>query len=269
MVKPLRRKGGNPVIKFKKRSDKLQLFGCLIDMKKIIFMLTAAVAALMLSSCNMITGSGITEVYSFDETGFQSVDVSSACKLTVTEGPEYSVLITCDDNIEYYLDVRNTDGVLSIGLVPFTACSRFTFNAVVTMPELKSVTASGASSAYIYGFDFTEAPSIDLSGASSGKLELFSAVNLNAAVSGASKLDVVSGGTAGIINLNCSGASTADIDYGLVAGAVVNISGASRASINSAGFVSGSVTGASGLTCFGGPDTSGLYLDITSMLHTN
>ena len=235
-------------------------------MKRTIFFLAAAAAVLMVSGCNMMAGSGIVTESEFDLDGFKSVEAGYTCDLTVTQGDDFSVIISCDDNLVDYLIVGQTDDTLKIDLQPFTNYNNITFKATVIMPELNAVTASGASSAKVTGFDSRGAFSVNITGASDGELSFLSAEDINAVISGASRLSVSSVSAGRDLDINCSGASKADFRNFSARNVNAYISGASNGWVSLSGRLSGTVSGASGLYYDGRADISGIQVDIASDL---
>jgi len=232
-------------------------------MKQILFII-AAIAAVTLSSCNMMLGSGIIVDNEFLVTDFTAVEVGSACKLTITQGAEFSTVITCDDNLSPYLIVDEADGILKINLQPYSSYNHITFEAAVVMPELTSIKSSQASSIDVSGFDAGTDFMVDMEDASYGDINLDSAMNITVNVSDASRLNITSALVTGNLVINCTDASQLDMDECPAADAAVEVSDASQLRVNLNGALTGRISGASSLYCIGRPDISGLEVDFPS-----
>ena len=161
---------------------------------------------------------------------FTEVHVSHAFDVEVTSGESYQVSITVDDNLWDYVDARQMGQVVYIGLTELHAFVNVHLEADVTMPELRGLTLSGASSGEVSGFSSAEPLDIELSGASS--------VNMDNLVAGDTEFGV-------------SGASRAKLAGFLVNDATVDLSGASTGIINASGTIDANLSGASHLEYMG------------------
>lgn len=235
-------------------------------MKRIIILLTAISLVLVISSCDMMAGSGTLVESEFLNKDFNSVEASSTCDLTIVKGEEFSIVITCDDNLGQHLIVNESNGVLKIDLQPYTAYNHITFKARVVMPELKSVMVSGASKLSISGFETTDLFTAELSGASSGVLDFVSTADVKTTVSGASGLTFSSDAMTGDLELTCTGASKVEMRNCEAGDVKANVSGASSVWITAGGNLIGSLTGASNLYYGGSPYINGFTVDISSVL---
>lgn len=228
-----------------------------------LFLLAAAFAVVFLSSCSLpdvvvngigrsVTGSGnlVTLEPPFED--FQRVDISHAFQAEVSQGDAYSVVITVDDNLEEYLDVRVVGDTLQVGFDgdgPFTMRNT-TMRAQITMPELTGITSSGASQVRVSGFSTTKDLRVDVSGASTVRGQIDTG-DLNADVSGASRLELTGQGQDG--NITASGASQANLGDFRMENVTVEASGASRAEVYASGRLDAEASGASTVLYSGDP----------------
>lgn len=212
-----------------------------------------------------MAGSGVVVETTFDADGFKSIEAGYTCDLTVTKGDEFSVIVTSDDNLLDYLIVTISDEVLKIDLQPYTTYNNVIFKAAVVMPELESLTVSGASTANMTGFNSAGNFIVNITGASHGELSFLTVDNINATITGASQLTVNADSADGDLDINCSGASKADFRNFSADNVHTSVSGASSTWVNLSGSLSGSVTGASNLYYGGTPDIS-VSVDIASDL---
>lgn len=228
-----------------------------------LFLLAAAFAVVFLTSCSLpdvvvngvgrsVMGSGnlVTLDQSFED--FQRVDISHAFQAEVTQGDTFSVVITIDDNLQQYLDVRVVGDTLQVGFErngPFSMRNT-TMRAQITMPELAGITSSGASQVRVSGFSSDKDLSVDVSGASTVRGQIDTG-DLNADVSGASRLELTGQGQDG--NITVSGASQANLSDFRMENVSVEASGASRAEVNASGRLDAEASGASTVLYSGDP----------------
>jgi hypothetical protein len=228
-----------------------------------LFLLAAAFAVVFLASCSLpdvvtggigrsVTGSGnlVTLEQPFED--FQRVDISHAFQAEVTQGDAYSVVITIDDNLAEYLDVRVVGDTLQVGFDrngPFTMRNT-TMRAQITMPELTGVAGSGASQVRVSGFASDKDLNVDVSGASTVRGQI-DAGDLRADVSGASRLELTGQGKNG--DITASGASQANLSGFRMEDVTAEASGASRAEVYASGRLDAEASGASTVLYSGDP----------------
>jgi hypothetical protein len=244
----------------------------------------------LLTGCYYAAGSGQVETRAFEIEDFNRVSVGSAFQADVSYGEAYQVSVTADANLFNYLDVVQRGNTLYIGLKPRIALRHGTLQAVVTLPYLEGIDASGASSVTVAGF--TDAPRFDVeaSGASRLTLDTLTLGNSKFDISGASQVELldlraddadfevsgasrvngrllmrngdldVSGasqvnlrGSAGILKIEGSGASNLNLDGFPMADLDLSLSGASRGSVDISGRLDLDISGASTLYYAGSP----------------
>jgi hypothetical protein len=214
--------------------------------------LALIIAAVLLVGCVVpppelsLTGSGNPVTVEKDLDGFTKVAASAAFRVTVTQGEDYRVSVTVDDNVEPHLNVVVQGDTLRIGIKPgisFRPGIR-QMRAEIVMPALRGIETSGAASAEITGFTSDADLSVEASGASGVKGEI-TAGDVKMNVSGASKVTLAGAGQA--LDVEASGASSIDLADFPVTSATVDVSGASQVEVQVNGRLSGEVSGASRL----------------------
>jgi hypothetical protein len=210
--------------------------------------------ALFIAGCSLypaLEGSGFPKTTTYKLSSFTKIQAGDAFKVHVVPDPQFSVQVTCDDNIVRYLNVYQKSGVLHLDLKEGYTFMRIILSAEVHLPTMGGLDISGASMAKLdAGFSSSQPLDILVSGASSVESQGITAGAVTAEVSGASELSImgiqattldaaVSGassllmkGAAGGEKLSASGASRADLIDCLAPHADVDLSGASKAYIN-------------------------------------
>jgi len=210
----------------------------------------AAIFFLMfLSAC--LTGSGRLETRSFDLADFDSIEVDEGIHLDVARDPAFSVSITADDNLWDALDVSRQGTTLRIQLRSDTIYSSVTVHAMVSMPVLASLHASGGAHASFSGFD---EPSSNVALHASGASEIAGDANVESFdvhVSGGSHATLT--GAAATVQIDGSGGSNADLGGLETSAADVSLSGGSGGSITVDHGLDYHLSGASHLVYFGAP----------------
>lgn len=213
--------------------------------------------------------------------GFSEVEVSSAVGFEITQSPNYSVRATGDGKLIERLKVEVSGQTLRIGLASglsfhFGHWSGGNVKAIVTMPGLKKLAVSGASTGTAKGFRSNDDLDLRLSGASQAEIDVeagkttvalsgagrvsgeLKAKSTELKLSGASRCEL--SGTGGNAHLDSSGASHANLSEFHIENADVDLSGASRATINMNGTLNADLSGASSLEY-----TGNVVLGATSM----
>ena len=239
------------------------------------------VISLMTAGCNGGTTPEEVITESKDFTNFTYVEVGSAFKVNITHSDTYSIVISADESLFDYIEVTKTGATLKIYLSPRHVFTDFTFGARVlkadiTMPNLYGLEISGASEGTVTGFKSTAAFGLGVSGASSLKMNEIEVGDIDAEVSGASRISgnitaddarlevsgassLVLSGSADDSDLSVSGASRADLSSLKLKNAAVVLSGAREATVNVEESLDVNVSGASTFYFIGNPtlgDTS-------------
>jgi hypothetical protein len=216
----------------------------------------AAVAAvtcalLILSGCpGDLIGSGNLETEEYPFADFTEVEISSAFEFEIDQSGSCSVNVTADDNVIGYVQVSQEGQTLKIGLGTVPSLGPVTLRASVTMPELRALTASGASHGTVSGFSSNEDVNITLSGASRVTGDI-TAGNAEFDIDGASTIQLEGSATDMVASVD--GASHFNLDDFTVNNADVSFSGASSGTINLDGTLDADLSGASTLWYIGEP----------------
>ncbi|NLE08970.1 MAG: DUF2807 domain-containing protein [Dehalococcoidales bacterium] len=220
-------------------------------MKKILCLFISGVvtaATICLYGCGGgITGSGelITETYEF--TGFSFIEAERGFRLTVEESPSFSVSITCDDNVQQYLDIKQSDDTLYLG---FKKNGTATLRATITMPALEGLNLSQGSSAEISGFSSSDDFSVTMTEGSilSGTII---AGDIGFGLSGGSSVTLTGSGR----NLvaRSSDGSKLMLEQFMINDADINIDGGGQAILTISGKLDTTLTGGSSLHYIGEP----------------
>lgn len=212
--------------------------------------------------------------------GFSEVEVSSAVGFEITQSPDYSVRATGDKKLIERLQVEVSGQTLRIRLASglsfhFGHWSGGEIKVVITMPGLKKLAASGASTGTAKGFRSSDDLDLRLSGASQAEIGVeagkttvalsgagrvsgeLKAKSTELKLSGASRCELT--GAGGDMRLDSSGASQANLSEFQIQNADVDLSGASRARINMNGTLNADLSGASSLEY-----TGNVVLGVTS-----
>jgi hypothetical protein len=226
----------------------------------------------------------------FDYKDFTAIEIQNDFEVEITYADNYSITISGTDRAMGRLDVSKSGDTLKIRM---SGWQWFGFwntspKAVITLPELRRLDLSGASSGSVSGFKTDKDFALQLSGASSLDVDLETG-DFNANVSGASDLNLylkaitfdgeASGastikgrletgktdirltgasdarltGSGSDLVLHCSGASGAKLADFTVKTAEVNLSGASGADIDARDTLDVDISGASTLNYYGNP----------------
>ncbi|HET6993621.1 MAG TPA: head GIN domain-containing protein [Chitinophagaceae bacterium] len=210
---------------------------------------------IIFSSCHFISdrvhGSGNVVTKSRDFSNFTGVSVSAALSLYVKQDSSYSVKVEVDDNLQEYIEINQSNGILYIRQRNNTSLDATSdrIRIYVTGPEFKYLEASGAST--ITGENALSGSSgieIQLSGASNAQLELKTPV-VKVDVNGASSI-TLRGETK---DFSAGGSGSSEIKgFDLLSeNATVDVSGASRAEVFGSVKINASASGASHVRCKG------------------
>ncbi|MFP4288130.1 MAG: head GIN domain-containing protein [Bacteroidota bacterium] len=197
-------------------------------------------------------GNVITEVR--EVSYFNGISVSSSIDLYITMGDEFHVKVEADDNIIDHIETETRGEELIIGLKGRGISIRNSkeMNVYVTLPELLSLTASGATDVTVN--NTIEQPTIRIKASGASDINLPVNVEyLEMNLSGAS--DARISGYTKATKATLSGASDFK-NSDLVTGTLdVNLSGSSNLKIKVNENITGTLSGASDLVYEGNPTT--------------
>ncbi len=193
----------------------------------IIIIFVALIATGLLPIGQAPSGNLQTQQMAFS--GFYAVDAGYGFEVVITQGSNYSVKITTDENTMQYLDVKVVGQTLNLGLsgIHFPSVLR----AEIVMPDMTAVSLSGGAKGDVSGFNLTHNLSVDLSGGS------------RVTMSGQA-LDLTAGGSGG------SNLQLQDLE---VNDAQVSLSGGSQGTVNASGTLNADVSGGAHLYYRGNP----------------
>lgn len=221
----------------------------------------AAIALLALGGCNPaifpmlaagVKGSGTLAEETRDLPDFAALELSGSVAAEVKPGENARIVLSGDDNILPLVTTEVRDGRLVVGFKPGqNVQARTPLKATITANRpLEAVELSGATTCRI---EAPTAPAVKagLSGATNLALPAFDATSLDLDASGTStataagRVDTLKAGASGASKLRLAGldARTAD----------VNLSGASSGEIRASDELRGDASGASNLTILGKP----------------
>ena len=263
-------------------------------MKKIIMVIGLIVIMLgagLLGGCYRGTeDNGKVSSSTFDYKDFSAIEVQNDFDLEITYGESYSINISGSERIMGRIDVTKSGDTLKISQHGWQWFGFWNSSpkAVITLPDLRRLDVSGASSGTVRGFKSDKDFALKLSGASdldivmetgdfntdisgaSGLVMNLKSASFDGEASGASNIkgsletgrtdlrltgasDAKITGSGDDMHLNASGASGAKLTGFSVTSAVVNLSGASDGDVSVSDKLDLDISGASTLNYYGSP----------------
>ena len=221
-----------------------------------IFLLTFVTSTLV--SCHFfhdqhIQGDGNVISQNRAITGFNSVDVSSAIELFVTQDSAYAVKVETDNNLQSFVEVYKEGDVLNVHQQNNTSLEPTggSVKVYVSAPLFKEMQASGACT--IKGMNkitSSESLNVSLSGASNVIMDV-SAPNVVLDLSGASHVDLR--GQTKDLSIEGSGSSNIDAFNLLSENANISLSGAGNADVHASVKLEAHASGAANINYKGNP----------------
>ncbi|MCT4581197.1 MAG: DUF2807 domain-containing protein [Flavobacteriales bacterium] len=209
------------------------------------------VALLLLNSCKVESLRGSKKLIEKElaYTGFNAIAVHNLFKINIVQSDEYKVVLKCNENVEAFVEVKQTGEELSFSLKGNRVYKNLTCIATVYMPDIVNIESSGAAKINIADFKTNEL-TIESSGATHllGNLEV---ERLTIASSGATELDLtgyVAEGeivVSGASKMNCE-----DLTFDVLS---LESSGASKAVMHVEKEFSVDLSGASKVSYYGRP----------------
>lgn len=227
-------------------------------MRTRIAALGTVAAVLALTAC-MYTGSGpmltkddlaghVTEEDRAVD-GFTAISMGGNADLTVTEGDEFAVVVTADENLQEHVITRVNGSTLEIKQAYSYFGTPPQVVVAVTLPALSKVSLSGSSDAAIRVTN-PESLEVNVSGSADVNVRA-DATNLTLAVSGSGS--IVASGTVSAATLSVSGSGEVDGANLTAREARVNVSGSGDASVRARETLDAQVSGSGHVTYFGDP----------------
>lgn len=198
-------------------------------------------------------GSGEIVTYARPFSEFDTMDVSHAFVVEITQGEDFAVVLHVDESFADDLEVVQQGSTLKIGLKPnrnYTTIDG-ALKADITMPELVALNLSSSSDANVRGFESTEPFYVHLSGNSTlrGDIE---AGDTRFEASGNSLVKL--SGSAGYVTAKASGDSEIDLARFPAINSTAEASGASTITVNVIGGLDASASGGSRVYYLGDPN---------------
>ena len=185
-------------------------------------------------------------------TDFTSVNAGSGFMVEISQSNSHNVLVTADDNVMEYIEVKKSGDTLIIGVKWGYSFRSATFNVEITMPELHSLELSGGAMGKLEEFSSTRAFSLELSGGSILRGEFETSGDAEFDLSGGSQL-LGFVGEANDLTIDASSGSRLELSDFPVHNTDVELSGGSHATINLDGRLDADLSGGSQLFYIGDP----------------
>jgi hypothetical protein len=175
-------------------------------------------------------GSGNMTTQEFAITDFTGVAAGNGFQVIITQGANYNVKVTTDDNLQQYVDVQKSGDTLTVKINAISWSSNG-LKVEIVMPDVSQITLSGGSTGSASGFNVAHNVNIHLSGGSSFTMT----------------------GSADSLSTECSGGSNLHFGDFQVHDADIIFSGGSQGTINLDGTLDANLTGGSHLYYKGNP----------------
>lgn len=173
------------------------------------------------------TGSGNVIGQSFDVSGFDGISISGVFNVELIQSDDFSLYIETDDNLFDKLDIDVSNaGILYLGVSNTRKITQL--KATITMPQLKSVEASGATHVKTANTFSGDVLRLEVSGAANASLDL-QYQKLLSELSGAAKIKL--SGSAETHKAELSGAAKLTANTLKTSSTTIDASGASNAYI--------------------------------------
>ena len=157
-------------------------------MRYLLLLLIAA--GIVLTSCNVVTGSGDVISEARQVSDFAGVSLSGVGELTLIQANEHSVLIEAEDNIVPLITTEVRGDVLYIGTkngVVFRNTEPIKY--VVTTPDIEQIDISGSGSVFSESIE-SDTLDLDVSGSGEMTIEDLSADALTVKISGSGDISM-------------------------------------------------------------------------------
>lgn len=187
----------------------------------------------------------------YSATNFTGIDIGSAIEVEVISAATFNVTASGDYHDLDNLSIKVRNNKLEAKCTRNRWFSNRKIKLFIEMPEIKSIDLSGASDGKILDFSNAKKISIDLSGSSELELD-FPAEQIYGEISGASDLKLLK--NVGMVDLELSGASNLYAFEANTNTSFLDLSGASEANISVKDFLKVDASGASTVRYKGSPN---------------
>ncbi len=204
-------------------------------------------------SNDRVRGDGDRVTKDFELDDFEKISIGLLdTRLYLTQGPVYSVSVEMDENLFNYIGVDVRGSTLEIDTGRYWLVPQLSADVYVTLPTLTELDIAGAVEFVSEGMITGDELDIDLSGASSGMLNLdYDEISLE--VSGAGSAEVA--GRADEFKADIAGAADIKARDLITQNANVSIAGAGSISVHCTGDLDVSIAGIGNCEYFGNPKT--------------
>ncbi|MDR2481881.1 MAG: DUF2807 domain-containing protein [Spirochaetaceae bacterium] len=195
--------------------------------KPLVFI--ALLSFVCVSACvSLITGNGDIVTSERALSPFNNVKISQIAQVRYHSSKEYKAVISCDSNIEKYVEVQSSSHTLKIGLDNASVTYwNITFIVDIYSPEITGISLSGSSRLELVDTLSVLSLKIKLSGDSKMEGELRCEGSFNADISGGSSLKTQ--GKSGAADIRLSGSSRLElVDTLSVPSLKIKLSGGSK-----------------------------------------
>ena len=215
-----------------------------------------------------VVGSG--ELVTKDEFfgDFSSVDAGSGFRVEISQSNSYSVLVTADDNVMEYIEIKKSGDVLVIGVKWGYSFRSVTLNVEIMMPELYNLKLSGGTQGELEEISSTNSFSLELSGGSSLRGEFETSGDAEFDLSGGSQLLGLIGEANDLV-IDASSGSQLELSDFAVHNTDVELSGGSSVIINLNGRLDADLSGGSTLSYIGDPTLGNIETSGGSVINKN
>lgn len=112
------------------------------------YFLFVIISISILASCKMrrITGSGNIITKTRQLNSFTSISARGGITVDIQYGPQTSVVVEADDNLEPYIETKVVGGKLSIAIEKYTSFRNTTMLVHITMPYVEGINSSASAS---------------------------------------------------------------------------------------------------------------------------
>jgi len=221
-----------------------------------------AAALILISSCNVINGDGVTgngniRTEKRNTGNFSAVKTSGSIDIEISSGDAYSVSAEDDDNVLPYIVTEVNDGILNVHYKDGSSINSDHAKVYVTAPSLDKLSISGSGNITIQDIlkNLREIEmNISGSGDITGKVD---APSINVSVAGSSNVSLTgrtkdfTSTVSGSGDINCSGLESEN--------ATVKVSGSGNAHVFASVHLSATVIGSGDVYYRGNPSSPEIH----------
>jgi len=225
----------------------------------------AYATAILLISCNMITGNGHVRKETRNPGDFMRVHSSGSVDVEISNGSACSVSVEDDDNLLPYLVTEVIDGTLFVHYKSGTSVSNDHARVYVTAPTLDEVNTTGSADIVLTDV-LKNAQKIDMSVTGSGSIKGAvdaPAISIDISGSGNAKLQ----GKTRDFNCSVTGSGDADCSGLQSENTTVDVSGSGNAHVFASVNLHATVTGSGDVFYHGNPQHPDLHTSGSGSVH--